>query len=255
MKKTISLALAALLVAALSSAVSAEAVSTDIKNGTPVLDGQLDEIYTQSASYKLDNFAFYSWGDGDEDNHSDATTYFLWDDNYLYVCTVAQDSTPGSNADAGWQNDAAEMWFNDEDLVFKIHAAADGTFFLGGDRDGAVAWKKGFEASQSKATRTKDGWVVECAFPMNDLKAGKEFGFSLQVNDIYSDDYAAAGVASGSQGGEGATMKLVADKVEAPKTDVKTDDGAASADTFDMGAAAAIAAIVSAAGYAIAKKQ
>ena len=44
MKKITSLALAALLAVSLSYAVSAEAVSTDIKNGTPVLDGELDEI-------------------------------------------------------------------------------------------------------------------------------------------------------------------------------------------------------------------
>ena len=69
MKKITSLALAALLAVSLSYAVSAEAVSTDIKNGTPVLDGELDEIYTQSASYKLDNFGFYAWGDGQRRQH------------------------------------------------------------------------------------------------------------------------------------------------------------------------------------------
>lgn len=253
MKKTISLALAALLAAALSSAVSAEAVSTDIKNGTPVLDAKLDEIYTQSASYKMGTPAFYTWGDGSADNYSDGTAYFLWDNDYLYVCVVTKDSTPGSSADGGWQNDAAELWFNEEDLTYKVHAAADGKFWLGADADGAVAWKKGFEGAKSAAKRTSDGWVVEVALPMNDLKAGKTFDFGLQINDIYSDDYAAGGVASGNR--NDTTMKLVADKVEAPKTeDPKKDDGAASADTFDMGAAAAIAAIVSAAGYAIAKK-
>ena len=157
MKKITSLALAALLAVSLSYAVSAEAVSTDIKNGTPVLDGELDEIYTQSASYKLDNFGFYTWGDGSADNTSDATAYFLWDSDYVYICVVADDKTPSSAKDAGdnnWQNDAAELWFYDDDMTFKIHAAGDGNFFLGGDKDGAVAWDKGFEASKHSAKMT-----------------------------------------------------------------------------------------------------
>ena len=147
MKKITSLALAALLAVSLSYAVSAEAVSTDIKNGTPVLDGELDEIYTQSASYKLDNFGFYAWGDGSADNTSDATAYFLWDSDYLYICVTADDKTPSSAADApenNWQNDAAEMWFVDDDMTFKIHAAGDGNFFLGGVGQG----RRGFKAQR-----------------------------------------------------------------------------------------------------------
>ena len=259
MKKITSLALAALLAVSLSYAVSADAVSTDIKNGTPVLDGELDEIYTQSASYKLDNFGFYAWGDGDADNTSDATAYFLWDSDYVYVCVVADDKTPSSAADApenNWQNDAAEIWFADDGYTFKIHAAADGNFFLGGDADGAVAWDKGFEAAKHSAKMTDKGWTVEVALPMNRLKEGKEFGFALQVNDIYSSDYAAAGVASGTQTPDQTTMKLVADKVEAPAAETETApaDDTASASTADMGVIASVSALAASALVLFRKK-
>ena len=258
MKKITSLALAALLAASLSYAVSAEAVSTDIKNGTPTLDGELDEIYTQSASYKLDNFGFYTWGDGDADNTSDATAYFLWDSDYVYICVVADDKTPSSAADApenNWQNDAAEMWFVDDDMKFKIHAAADGNFFLGGDADGAVAWEKGIEGAKHSAKMTDNGWTVEVALPMNKLKEGKAFGFALQVNDIYSSDYAAAGAASGTQTPEDTTMKLVADKVEAPAAPAETTtEEAASVATADMGIIASVSALAASALVIFKKK-
>ena len=65
MKKALSLVLAIVLVMALSVAASATTFSsTQIKNGTPVVDGVLDEIYTQSASASLDTMGFYCWGDG-----------------------------------------------------------------------------------------------------------------------------------------------------------------------------------------------
>ena len=261
MKKITSLALAALLAVSLSYAVSAEAVSTDIKNGTPVLDGELDEIYTQSASYKLDNFGFYTWGDGSGDNTTNATAYFLWDSDYLYICVTADDKTPSSAADApeiNWQNDAAELWFVDDDMTFKIHAAGDGNFFLGGDKDGAVAWDKGFEDSKHSAKMTDKGWTVEVALPMNKLKAGKEFGFALQINDIYSPDYAAAGAASGTQTPENTTMKLVADKVEVPAAAEKpaADDAssASSVATADMGIVASAVALAASALVIFRKK-
>ena len=271
MKKALSLVLAIVLVMALSVAASATTFSsTQIKNGTPVVDGVLDEIYTQSASASLDTMGFYCWGDGSADNCGAATAYFLWDSDYLYVCVTAEDSTPASGgADCNWQNDAAEMWFIDEDLKCKIHAAADGNFFLGGDGDGAVAWEKGFDASKHAAVQNDDSWVIEVALPMNDLAAGKSFGFDLQVNDIYSSDFAAAGAASGSQKPEEYTLECVADKVvmpepetEAPaaKTEAEVVEAAAAEttvaapQTFDAAIIAAVAAIVSAAGYAVSKK-
>ena len=252
MKKVASFILAAMLASTLTATVSAKAVSTDIKNGTPVLDGKLDDIYKESASFTLENKGFYMWGNGVKDQCGDATAYFLWDSKYLYICVVADDSTPSSAADAQWQNDAAELWFVDEKLTFKVHAAADGKFFLGKDKDGKVAWDKGFDGATSKAVMGDKGWVVEVALPMNDLKAGKEFGFDLQVNDIYAPDKA-NGAASGGQNPADTTMKCVADKVVAKveKPAAKPDT---AAKTADMGIIASIAAMAASAAVVLKKK-
>ena len=271
MKKALALVLAILTVMALSVAASATAFSsTQIKNGTPVVDGVLDEIYTQSVSAVLENLGMYLWGDGSADTCGAATAYLLWDSDYLYVCVTAEDSTKASGGpDCKWQNDAAELWFLDEDLKCKIHVAADGTFWLGGDGDGAVAWTKGFDASKHAAVQNDDSWVIEVALPMNDLAPGKTFGFDLQVNDIYSSDFAAGGAASGSQKPDENILECVADKVvmpepetEAPvETDAELVDAAAAETTavapktFDAAIIAAVAAIVSAAGYAVSKKR
>lgn len=201
MKKLSALLLVALLAVLTLVPVSAAPVSTDIFKGTPAVDGTLDDIYTQSASYELDNPGFYIWGDGVLAQDTAATAYFLWDASYLYLAVVVTDSTIFS-AEVGdvWQNDAAEVWFLDEEMKFKIHGAADGKFWLGTDGDGATPFT--FENALHAVKIDGNKFTVEMALPMNNLAAGKTFGFSLQVNDIFSTDASAAGTASGSQTAE-----------------------------------------------------
>ena len=160
--------------------------------------------------------------------------------------------------DKGWQNDAAEMWFIDEGLLHKIHAAADGNFFLGSDKDGKTPYD--FSGAKSVATYTDDGWCVEVALPMNDLTVGKEFSYSLQVNNCI--DGIDAGSASGSQKADYA-LKCVAEEVVLPEPETEpevvetavAEDVAVAPQTFDISVAAAIAAVVSMAGYAFSKKR
>jgi len=258
MKKLTSLLLAGLLAVAMIAPASA-AGANEILKGTPELDGQLDDIYTQSAVYTIEaDSVNYAWGGAEIQDFSEAASYFLWDENYLYICTVNVDDTKVNlTGDKGWQNDAAEMWFIDEGLRHKIHAAADGNFFLGGDGDGKTAYD--FAGAKSAAAYTDDGWCVEVALPMNGLAAGKEFSYTLQVNNCL-DDGAAAGSASGSQAGDYG-MKCVAEAVVLPEPETEAEvvdvvvDAPAAPQTFDAGIVAAVAAIVSAAGYAISKKR
>ena len=105
------------------------------------------------------------------------------------------------------------MWFIDEGLRHKIHAAADGTFFLGTDADAVTDYE--FEDAKSVASFTDDGWCVEVALPMTNLAAGKEFSYTLQVNNIL-DELALSGSASGSQAGD-YPFVCVADAVALPE--------------------------------------
>ena len=258
MKKLFTLIMAGLLTACMIAPASA-AGANEILKGTPELDGALDDIYLQSAVYTIEaDSVNYAWGGAEIQDFSEAASYFLWDDNYLYVCTVNVDDTPVAlTGEKTWQNDAAELWFIDEGLRHKIHAAADGNFFLGGDGDGQNPYD--FAGAKSVANYTDYGWCIEVALPMNDLGAGKEFSFTLQVNNCL-DDGAAAGSASGSQAGDYA-MKCVAEEVVLPEPETEAEvvdvvvDAPAAPQTFDAGIVAAVAAIVSAAGYALSKKR
>ncbi|MGI6744179.1 MAG: sugar-binding protein [Eubacteriales bacterium] len=198
MKRLLAITVAALIFAALLIPSFAEQKSGDVLKGTPILDGVLDEIYTQSATATLDSPNFYMWGDC-EGTDTTGTVYYLWDENYLYVAVDVTDSTILPSVDEGvWQQDCAELWFTDEDLVFKVHASWDGDFFLGGDGDGTTAFD--FDKSKHAEAKKPDGtgYIVEVALPLNNLAAGRTFDSSLQINDIITEDYQ-NGTASGSQ--------------------------------------------------------
>ena len=195
-KHIVTIALFALLTCSVQFPVSAAQVSGEVLYGTPVLDGVMDELYTASASFELDNPNFYVWGDctGTE---TTAKGYFLWDENYLYYAVEVQDATPATaGPEAGWQDDCVEMWFMDEYITYKVHTASSGRHFLGADADGKTPYD--FSASQAFATATDTGYVVEVALPFNKLAADRTFSVALQVCDITSDD-PANGTAHGQQ--------------------------------------------------------
>lgn len=269
MKKSLVFGAALIFAAMLSVNVTAAPVSTDILKGTPVIDGALDDIYTQSASYELDNFGFYCWGDVTEDTGTRATAYFLWDSDYLYFAAAVTDATSCSSGGEGnWQNDAVESWFTDNDSHFKIHASADGlNFFVGADGDGAASFD--FSAAKYKAVRSDGSYVIECAYPLSDLAEGRKFSYTLQIDDITTDTID-NGCASGSQTSEyefTLSSKEVAYPVvieetpeaapaeEAPVTESADTQAPAAAQTSDMIIPAAVIMAAAIGGYILLDKK
>ncbi len=263
MKKLASLLMAGLLAVAMIAPVAAD--STAVLNGTPVVDGALDEIYLQSAEQTLG--APFHWWDftaGEED--MSAKAYFLWDDDYLYVAVVVTDPeviSVGADVYAenpqNWQAEAAELWFDEGAGKWKTHAEATGlTFFVQG-----VNAEPSFTSEDClyAVSKTDDGYITEYAMPVMNLKAGGTISTTLQVNDLAShDSHPGTGYASGSQDAnivltfDAAQVVYPEPETEAEVVDVAVDEAAAP-QTFDAGVIAAVAAIVSAAGYAISKKR
>lgn len=166
----------------------------EIVKGTAVVDGLLDDAYLNSAKHVIRNLYVWSWGSFKQGDvmPSGGTVYFLWDENYLYVCGVVQDSTPTSAGDTEWQNDALEHVFNDThdsgmELSFRFSHAADGVVQLGDDLSGMATFE--LEDGVYASTYTEDGYIVEAAFPLPNMGVGKTFDYSVQLNDIWEPDH------------------------------------------------------------------
>jgi len=265
---------------------------TDILRGTAVIDGYMDEGYLKSAAYELpaDTVPGYTWGIT-RDTDATATVRFMWDDHYLYIHATGIDSTPNEvqfteePGGATWQDDCVIMALTYSE---ESHGGKRNCFHLGSTPEHVYAWEHvraqsshGGPIVASHLTAT--GWEAEMAFQLAVYpetkevpapwcaEAGQTFTLSLfQVVDCY-DNMALDGYERSSAyvAANPVVFTLVDKPAIAPETEAETepeteaetveekvDTPAADApQTFDAGIIAAVAAIVSAAGYAISKKR
>ena len=76
--------------------VKAENGATEILKGTPLFDGQVDEMYKESLTLATgvgDNAYATEWSD----DHGNI--YFLYDDTYLYICADIKDNSVQSRGE------------------------------------------------------------------------------------------------------------------------------------------------------------
>ena len=163
--------------------------ANSIKYATATVDGKLDDAYLTSAMVINSGVIFYGAG---VDTPVSGTTYLLWDENYLYACTVVTDDTVIEIANTdNWMNDSVELWINDTNGRCKSIATAGGAFGFGTDGDGAAATTATVDGTKIAVTKTATGYITEVAYNMSDLAAGKTLGLSLQLNNIINADQAA----------------------------------------------------------------
>ncbi len=148
MKKKI-FALFSIMTVVLAMVVPSYAADFDseVWNGTPILDGQLDDNYKKSFSFSLTFEANAGWayGTGESDGDAALTTYFLHDDQFLYIFHECTDSNITSPADEAVYTDQllhqclidqVEISFGDGD--HKILATGDGKMVQVVGQAGAV---------------------------------------------------------------------------------------------------------------------
>ncbi len=253
------LALAAALVLLLLCAVPVFAVDAKVLKGTPVVDGKLDDIYKQSGTLSIDS-SMYIWGTKDK-SKATSISYYLWDNDYLYVCTVVQDTTiVDTGIVSKWMADAVEMWITVNGAKSKSsvdafnHAMYGDTPMTGG---------------KQATTRAASSYIVEISIPLSKLGKiadGSKLAVSMQINDFWNKapTGAADGVAYGSQKmGDNLVFSNTAGNVETTAAATTTKAAAttaakaattAAAKTADVSVVIA-AVLVSAAAAAVVLKK
>lgn len=276
MKKT-STVLACLLLSMLcASAVLADDVPhANAAYGTPVVDGQIDEVWANAETYTASALK-----DGTEEG---ITTEWkaLWDEKNLYVLIETKGDTKHFfNGDQSW-GDGVELYIDALNNDPEDFATDDGVVQIGVKANATTdAAYKGTETAianiegkyQIVAVENADGYTYEISIAMEDFCSGFHFkegtvlGFDIQINSK-SDDAesrtSAYGWADTTNIGwqypyvfgdlELAPAPVVEAETEA-EVAISPDTATTAPATFDAGVLAALAAIVSAAGFAISKK-
>ncbi len=185
-----------------------EEPGTTVRYGTPVMDGVLDEIYEDSFAYSEEPMANMNYSASDRETaekymkNTRGTAYYLYDEDYLYVCTVVKDETICSrgeewrmNTEWPWNDDGAEiyLWFSDEDCM-AIHSDAHGIrsvvdeHIWGDNHSSAGTYHdladEDWGASIDEET---DQYTVEFRVPLPDyVKPGDNIGTLLEIDDRWA---------------------------------------------------------------------
>lgn len=189
-KKIIAGVIWAILLANIMTMPGMAAVSgaiTDIRKGTPVIDGKIDEMYTYSMCLVAD----YAWFGVDDPDNADykGTAWFLWDDGFLYAFVrvelgdISQADEDYFQTDGWpWMNNNIEFMMNHDDtgtgsiLVDAYLTRVVGAIFP--DREG-------FEVQGGIVSGTE--YVMEYKIPLEDPEQGDKMSIYFQIDRLFSD--------------------------------------------------------------------
>lgn len=234
-------AIFAAAITALSSVIpcSAATFNDKVLKWTPSIDGKIDAAYLQSyyIEHEFETDAEHFWGIGkfepDENGFTSynwdvkATTYFLWDENYIYIAIRVIDDDIGSLDDEHWNRavqkrdaelnagvnlnwapyfqDGIQAYFSYKGMNFNVHADAAGRYLtvykpenfqqqVWCDLYSYEEFEKNASDGLYKTVRSGDGsYIIEFAMPLNInvkdkiLKDGGKFQYGLVVSDATSD--------------------------------------------------------------------
>ncbi len=286
MKKTLSLVLAGLLTAAL--AVSASAGFTDYTE-LPVFGVKgiaADVTWTPDGEWTEGEYAEIELQDGwisaavNDDANMDAALNLehklgmSWDSKYLYTYIQFEDA---NGYECTWDADPSSLWYSGAIQVSAAEVDAAGQsgieygLGLSSDTDAKLTYTwfptdGSFTVAESDFEVFVDGDIITyefrtpfSAFSAVAPKEGAQYGFNYVLSWGNAQDYIHTQLASGCTG-NGKTSENFADITLEEAIVVETEpevveEVAEAPATFDAGIIAAVAAIVSAAGYAISKKR
>lgn len=273
MKKYLVSALAIAMLASLSVS-AAEFSASNANNNAITVDGVKDVAYVN------DGFAI-NVAEATEGGAT-GTGYAAWDDENLYLYVEVNDDTvtPAADVTSVYMNDSIEIYINlagEDGAIADINAAQ---YTIG---PSFTTWAGGglhrtnyMDAAEFAYTYTDFGYTLEVAIPWGDeyaVDADAVIPFCVGINDDADGDAntreyhnftgANQGAAWSTADSNWDSLKMTTDEYVEPVVetepevvaDAATEDVVAAPQTFDAAIVAAVAAVVSAAGYAVSKKR
>lgn len=149
------------------------------KYGTPVIDAEIDEVWSQSEEYITETIVLGS------SNNAKANFRVLWDENALYVLAIVEDSVLNKENTNAWEQDSLEIFidennnktgfYENDDAQYRVIYVNTPSFGTGGSAANFKAATKIIES----------GYIVEAAISWKFISptGGEVVGFDVQVND------------------------------------------------------------------------
>ena len=261
MRRIGSIALAALLIAAMGTTATAAQKTYKAASGTPTIDGKLDDAYKAAEAIAINVHTSGA-------KTTEGTAYCLWDANNVYVYFDITDPAISEKAnDTMYQSDSVE-WFLDltgktNADITKVNAGQytapapipgqDMTEWEG--RGGH--WDKNVKAAKYSSVKTDKGYAVEMMIPWGADYTPKANAEILTAFHINADDDGKSTRDGEVFGNEGQTKawseSLAYDKLVL--TDAVYKAPVKAPETADAGIIAALAALASTGAAALSLKK
>ena len=150
-------------------------------NGTPVIDGEIDDVWNTTTAYSV-NKQLTAW------EGATGTVRILWDDDYIYVLMEVTDSVLNNKNSSSYQQDSIELYLDQQNDKTGFYGTDDGQYRV--SYTNSVSYGTVPDNSDgfiSATTTTDTGYIVEAAIPLMVAPySGREMGFDCQINDANS---------------------------------------------------------------------
>ncbi|MDA3928612.1 MAG: lamin tail domain-containing protein, partial [Prolixibacteraceae bacterium] len=158
----------------------------NITQTAPIIDGNVDEVWSKVASSSLNNLVI-----GNEVSESDFSAKFkaLWDaDNFYLLVEVKDDSYSNDSENSLWEDDAVEVYFDINNDKLQINGDDDYQYVFRWNDEVATTSRGSLENVEFKIKNTSTGYTLEVKFPwitlaQNNPSKGVEIGFDVQIHD------------------------------------------------------------------------
>lgn len=146
--------------------------------GTPVIDGETDDIWSKAPALKLNRYQM-AW------EGATGTARVLWDEKNLYVQIIVNDAQLDKANANPWEQDSVEVFIDENNEKTTFYQEDDGQYRVNFENTATFNPEgigKGFE---SAVKVTKSSYMVEMKIPFRTItpKADMQIGFDAQIND------------------------------------------------------------------------
>ncbi|MFB9327773.1 endo-1,4-beta-xylanase [Paenibacillus aurantiacus] len=145
---------------------------------TPVVDGAVDEAWSQAQAMPVNRYQTAWQG-------ASGTAKALWDDHNLYVLVQVKDAQLDKTNVNTWEQDSVEIFVDQNNAKTSSYQDDDGQYRVNFDNETSFNPASIAEGFVSAVQKSGTNYTVEVRIPLNSVSPadGKKLGFDVQIND------------------------------------------------------------------------
>ncbi|SER25219.1 Endo-1,4-beta-xylanase, GH35 family [Gracilibacillus ureilyticus] len=155
-----------------------EANQGNASHGTPVIDGQIDEVWDNAAELPVNRYQMAWQG-------ASGVAKALWDEENLYVLVQVSDDTLDKSSANSWEQDSVEVFVDENNGKTAYYEEDDGQYRVNFDNETSFNPESIAENFESATKVSDGGYTVEVKIPFRTItpENNAKIGFDVQIND------------------------------------------------------------------------